>query len=127
MLLIVSFILWLQFPGYKPLWFMSLLTLSTHVQEGYSSWVCLCVCLLSHISPLEHKNTVTYSASNGGQTIRGVFSETTLLQRFSTPPIESHMCRVSHFPVKAHMCIIVFRRRGFCTLVHSFHQTQYAY
>ena len=29
------------------------LTLGAHVQEGYCSWVCLSVCLLSHISPLE--------------------------------------------------------------------------
>ena len=24
------------------------------ISEGYCSWVCLCVCLLSHISPMEH-------------------------------------------------------------------------
>ena len=27
--------------------------------EGYCSWVCVCVCLLSHISPLEHLFVLT--------------------------------------------------------------------
>ena len=35
------------------------------------------------------ENTVTYSVGNGGPNICGVFSETALLRRFSTPSIES--------------------------------------
>ena len=52
--------------------------------EGYCSWVCVSVCLLSHISP---KNAVTYSAGNEGQKDCGVFSETAPLQRSSTPSV----------------------------------------
>ena len=55
--------------------------------EGYCSWVCLSVCLLSHISPLERlfilKNTATYSSGNRGRKICGDFSETALWQRYT--------------------------------------------
>ena len=36
------------------------------------------------------ENTVMYSVGNGGPNICGVFSETTLLQRSSTPPLKGH-------------------------------------
>ena len=71
--------------------------------EGYSSRVCVCVCVCacvracvrvsvvkSHLTfgiYVRLKNAVTYSAGNEGQNICGVFSETTPLQRFSTPSI----------------------------------------
>ena len=55
--------------------------------EGYSSWVfvCVCVCVCVCVSVKSHltygvsacpENTVTYSASNGGQQTCRVFSET---------------------------------------------------
>ena len=34
------------------IWFIHIVTLGAHAQRGYGSWVCLCVCLLLHISPL---------------------------------------------------------------------------
>ena len=48
-----------------------LLTLGTHAQEGYGSWVCVCVCLSvkSHLTSgafVRPENTVMYLAGNGG-------------------------------------------------------------
>ena len=69
---------------------------------------CVSVCLLSHISPLEHlrpENPVAYSAGNEGQKICGVFSETARLQRSSTPPLKA-IRTVGHFPAEsAHVCV----------------------
>ena len=47
--------------------------LLVHVQEDYSSWVCMsvCLCVCVCVSVKSHficsENTVTYSAGNGGQ------------------------------------------------------------
>ena len=52
-----------------------LLTLGTHAQEGYGSWVCVCVCVSVCLSVKSHltsgvsvhpEYTVTYSVGNGG-------------------------------------------------------------
>ena len=51
----------------------------------------LCVCRLTSGASVRTENTVKYSAGNGGQKICGFFSETTVLQRFGTAPIEGHM------------------------------------
>ena len=93
--------------------------------------VCVCVRLsvksyLTSGASVHPENTVTYSAGNGCQNICGVFSETALLLRSSTPSVESRIRLVGHFPVEsahAHYSIKGHEypeRRGFCTLVHSF-------
>ena len=55
--------------------------------EGYCSWVCQSVCLLSHISPMEEsvhpENAVTYSTGNEGQNICWNLAETTTFKRFA--------------------------------------------
>ena len=73
-----------------------LLTLGAHAQEGYCSWdclsLCVCVSVKSHIASgasVRPENTLTYSADNEGQKICGVFSESSPLQRSSTPSLES--------------------------------------
>ena len=71
-----------------------LLTLGTHAQEGYCSRPCVSVCLSVKSHPtsvcVRPENTVTYSAGNEGRNICGVFSETALLQRSSTPSVKSY-------------------------------------
>ena len=47
------------------------LTLGVHVQEGYCSWVCVCVHLTSGASVCP-ENSITYSADNEGQKIVGI-------------------------------------------------------
>ena len=54
--------------------------------------VCVCVCLsvkqhLTYGASVRPENAVTYSAGNEGKTFCGVFSETALLQRSSTPSV----------------------------------------
>ena len=61
----------------------------------------LCVCRLTSGAYFRPENTVKYLASNGGQNICGVFSETTALQRSSTAPIEGHM----PFSCGKHACV----------------------
>ena len=66
--------------------------------EGYSSWVCLCVCLLSHISPsVRPENVITYSAGNEGKKICGVFSENSPLLRSSGAVVVFHTFRWPFF------------------------------
>ena len=67
---------------------MILLTLGTHVQEGYCSWVsvCVCVCLSvkSHLTSgvsVRPENTVRYPVGNGGQKFVG----------FSLKPLHSRV------------------------------------
>ena len=80
-----------------------------HVQEGY----CCCVCLSVYLSvksnltsgaSVRPENPVTYSVGNGGQNICWVFSETTRLQRSSTPRLKA-IHTVGHFPAE---CACVF-------------------
>ena len=90
--------------------------------EGYCSWVCLSVCLSVCVSVKSHltygasvrpENAVTYSAGNEGQTFCGVFSETALLQRSSTPSVDGHTYSRPFFLRKAaRMRIIVFSTCG---------------
>ena len=94
-----------------------MLTLSTQAQEGYCSWVCVCVsvCLSvkSHLTSgasVHPENTVTYSADNEGQTVCGVFSETAPLQRSITPSVEGQYVQSAIFLRKTCMCIMVFTR-----------------
>ena len=56
--------------------------------EGYCSWVCMSVCL-SVKSHLAYGVSVCPEIGHvlNGQQICGVFSETALLQRFSTPSV----------------------------------------
>ena len=63
--------------------------------EGYSTWVCVSVCLsvesdLTYGVSVRPENAVTYSAGNGSQNICGIFSETAPLQRSSTPSVDGH-------------------------------------
>ena len=67
--------------------------------------VCLSVCLSvkSHLTAgasVRPANTVTYSAGKRGQKICGVFSETALLLRSSTPPLKA-IRSVGHFPAES--------------------------
>ena len=104
---------------------VALLTLGTHAQEGYGSWVCVCVCLSvkSHLTSgasVRPENTVTYSAGNG-------FSLKPLRCRDPALPSLKTISMIGHFPVESkhvHYSIgfMVFTTRwcrGFCTLVHS--------
>ena len=52
----------------------------------------VCVSVKSHLTSgasVRPENTVTYSAGNEGQNIRGDFSEAAPMRRSSTPSIES--------------------------------------
>ena len=71
--------------------------------------VCVCASVKSHLTSgasVCPENAVMYSVGNGGQNIFGVFSETALLQRSSTPSVEGHMYGRPFFLRKALMCII---------------------
>ena len=75
--------------------------------------VCVCVCLSvkSHLTSrrsVRPENAVTYSASNEGQKICSVFSETAPLQRSAAPSIDGHTFRRPFF-YKVRMRIIVFK------------------
>ena len=67
--------------------------------------LCLCVSVKSHLTSgasVHPENTVTYSASNEGQNICGVYSETAPLPRSSTPSVESHSYHRPFFADSAH-------------------------
>ena len=57
--------------------------------EGYSSWVCLCVCLsvsqshLTYGASVRPENAVTYSAGNEGQNICVNLPETTAFKSYA--------------------------------------------
>ena len=56
--------------------------------EGYSSWVCLCVCLsvkshLTYGASVRPENAVTYSAGNEGQKICGDLPETSAFKSYA--------------------------------------------
>ena len=65
--------------------FLNIFTLGAHAQRGYSSWVCVSVCLsvTQHLtSPMFVRltNDTTYLTGNEGQKICAVFSENAPLQ-----------------------------------------------
>ena len=63
----------------------------------------VCVSVKSHLTSrasVHPKNTVTYSAGNGGPKICGVFRETAPLHRSSTAPLKA-ICMVGHFPAES--------------------------
>ena len=65
--------------------------------------VCLSLCLLSHISPLERlfflKNAVKYSVCNVGRNICGIFSETVSFRSYCTSCIDGYS-EVGHFSLE---------------------------
>ena len=66
--------------------------------------VCVCVSVKSHLTygaSVRPENAVTYSAGNEGQNICGVFSETTPLQRSSTPSIVRPCVQSAIFPAES--------------------------
>ena len=70
--------------------------------EGYSSWVCVSVCLsvkshLTYGASVRPENAVTYSAGNEGQKICGVFSEDAPLLRSSRVAVVFHTFRWPFF------------------------------
>ena len=97
------------------------LTLGAHAQEGYSSWfVCVCVCVsvklhLTSGASVRPENTVTYSAGKEEQKIS---LKPLHCGDPALPPLKA-IHTVGHFPwighIRTRWC------RGFCTLVHSFH------
>ena len=80
--------------------------------EGYCSWVCLSVCLLSHLTygaSVRPENAVMYSAGNEGQNICGVFSENAPLLRSNEVAIVFHTFGWPFFFVaKWCTCLLVF-------------------
>ena len=63
--------------------------------EGYSTWVCVSVCLsvkshLTYGASVRPENAVTYSAGNEGQNICGVFPENAPLLRSSGAAVVFH-------------------------------------
>ena len=75
-----------------------------HSEDYSSCCVCECVCLLSHISPLELLFVVT--EGNKGQNICGVFYENALLVRLSAPSLGWHAyCRPFFLRITC-MCIV---------------------
>ena len=89
--------------------------------EGYCS---LCVCLLSHISPLERlfvlKTLSRTQRATKVKNICGVFSETAPLQRSSTPSVDGHTYSRPFFLLKARMRIIVWPRPALCFPVPAY-------
>ena len=73
--------------------------------EGYCSWVCVSVCLLSHVSPMERLFVLkTLSRTQQATKVKkncGVFSETTPLQRSSTPSIVRPCVQSAIFPAES--------------------------
>ena len=89
--------------------------------EGYGSChVCVCVSVKSHLTSEASvcpENTVTYSAGNVRQKICGVFSETVLLQRSSTPSLDGHTLGQPFFLQRTRMRIVHMQvRQGRYTL-----------
>ena len=107
------------------------LTLGAHAQEGYCSRHCQSVCLLSHISPLEHLFVLKILSRTQRAT------EVKKFVCFSLKPLRSRNpallplkairsvghfpagCTHAHYRVNGHEYPETWWRRGFCTLVHS--------
>ena len=93
-----------------------LLTLGVHAEEGYSTCLCLPVCVsVSHINSLECLFVLKFCHILSGQrrsNICGVFSETALLQTSSTPSIEMPYVQSAIFLRKVRMRIIVGSAEG---------------
>ena len=68
------------------LWLLSIfiITLGTHVQRGYGSWVCLSVTQhLNSGTSVRVTNDTVYLTGNEGQKYLAVFSESAPLERYS--------------------------------------------
>ena len=102
--------------------------------EGYSSWICLSVCLsgkphlTSEVSVCPEID-VMYSTGNEGKNICGIFSETASLQRSSIPSVVRPYVydRWPYFTHVRYTCEYVHTSSyepRVCTLV-LFHYTQY--
>ena len=72
--------------------------------EGYSSWVCLSVCVcvsvkshLTYGASVRPENAVTYSAGNEGQKICGDLPETTAFKSYAA----KHMLIIPTYPMSA--------------------------
>ena len=78
-------------------------------------WVggCVCLSVKSHLTSgasVCSENPVTCSAGNRVQRICGVFSETALLQRSSTPPLKA-IRTVGHFAAESAHVYLTMRTR----------------
>ena len=82
--------------------------------EGYSTWVCVSVCLsvkshLTYGASVRPENAVTYSAGNEGQNISGNLPETTAFKSYAAKPErKSQYANYSDLPAV-----------GFLRLTHS--------
>ena len=81
---------------------------------GYSTWVCMCVCLsvlsnLTYGASVCPENAVTYSTGHEIRKIYGVFSENAPLLRSSVVAIVFHTFRWPFFFIAkvVHMSIII--------------------
>ena len=86
--------------------------------EGYCSWVCLCVCLLSHISPMERLCVLkTLSRTQRATKVKkfcGVFSETAPLQRSSTPSVVRPCVQSAIFP-----CVFLVYAHAYFSCIYA--------
>ena len=83
--------------------------------EGYSSWVCVCVSVKSHLTSgasICPENTVIYSVGNGGQKICKVFSETASFKSYGVICLPM----ASYSDIAAVFCA-TFRRQSFLKLL----------
>ena len=93
--------------------------------EGYCSWVCLCVCLLSHISPMERLFVLkTLSRTQRATKVKKFvgFSLKPLRCRDpALPPLYGHAYSRPFFSCTrmriSRVCTRMIHRRGFSTLV----------
>ena len=94
--------------------------------EGYCSWVCVSVCLLSHISPMERlfvlKPLSRTQRATKVKNFVGFSEKTAPLQRSSTPSVVRPCVQSAIFLRKARMRIIVFTTwwtgSGHCVIIN---------
>ena len=84
--------------------------------EGYSTWLCVSVCVSVYLSVKSHltygvsvhpENAVTYSAGNEGQKICGDLPETTAFKSYSAKyELKSQYANYSDLPTVSFLCLI---------------------